>query len=318
MLVNLYKTKTPLALFALPIMLALMALSLFWVDTQIPSAIFSWQTVLINAVQSNLGLHYVVAFLIVYISAVQLNVVVNNYGFFTKNTSLPGFIYALALLSFDQFTFNMLVVGYLFLIVGLGYLFNINRQDPAGKSVFLSALFFGTATVCNWMLAPVLILPWLVLFIFRSSKWREWFMVVVGATIPWLYNYGVYFFVTGSTKMKFEGVAIVVSDLDNSIPKLVLYGFVAMLAIIGSWSYFKLASSQLLVFKKRSRVLFHFIWLGIISYVLGWLIYDAQVLGVIIPLAIVFAVQVLYTQNNFWFNTLLYGWVVLIIVNSLF
>lgn len=318
MLVNLYKTKTPVALFGLPIMIGLMALYLFFVDVQIPRVFFTWQGEFTSFVTESRLVHVIAAFLIVYAGAVQLNSVVNNFGFYSKNTSLPGFVYALSVLSVGQFSFNMLVIGYFLLIAGLGYLFRINRQDPAGGSVFIASLFFGTATICSLFFLPMLLLPWFALIIFRSFKWREWFVVIAGFSIPWLYHYGIYFFVTGSTGIKLAGLPMGTAGFEMNWPTLSLFSFMFIMFVFGYWRYLIITGQQLLVFKKRSRILFHFVWLSIVSFVLSKLIFNISMANIVIPLSVVFSVQILYAKKSAFYNAVLYIWLAIIVVKIFF
>lgn len=318
MLVNLYKNKTPIALFALPIMIGVMVLPLFFVEKQMPTAIFTWQNHFLNLVLSNVIVYVIASFLVVYLGAIQLNSVVNNFGFYSKNTYLPGFIYALCLLSFNQCSFSMFTVSYLCLIFGLSYLFKINRQDPAGNAIFVSSFFFGIATVGWLFLFPIILLPWFALLIFRSFKWREWLMVLIGASIPWLYHFGIYFFITGNAAIEFESLSFFGEDWELKWSTLTLYIFLAVLFVYGIWRYLIVMNQQLLVFKKRSRILFHFCWLAIVSYILSQFLYDITIVQVLIPLSIVFSVQILYAQRDTFSNLLLYLWIILICVQILF
>ncbi len=239
----------------------------------------------------------------------EINRLVNVHGFYSKDTYLPGFILSLTLFSFDQIQFSMLLLSYVFLLYGLGFLFQINRQDPSEKSMFASGFFFGCATVFEPLLMPIVLLPWLALLVFRSFYWREWLMLVFGVGIPWLYHFGLHFVFTGSYGFTFN--SMVLTEMDGlSISKtVVLVCFVALLAVFSIWKYLVISKVQLLVFKKRSRLLYHFIWLTLISFVLGWFFFRQANLALAIPLSIIVAVQMLNSRKNVYANVAIGLWI---------
>ncbi|NOQ70709.1 MAG: hypothetical protein GQ574_01835 [Crocinitomix sp.] len=310
-----YKTKTPGAVFSFPILMGLLALPILFVENTDSPNFYSWQQELVTLVSSSHIIHYFSAVLLLYISAIQLNRVVNVYGFYSKNTYLPGLIYAITLASFDQIHFSAALLAYAFLIFGIGYLFRITRQDSASESVFMAALLFGIATVFSPFLLPIIVLPWFSLVVFRYFVWREWFMLLIGFSIPWGYHYGVYFAVTGEWNILAEGFALVNSEIEFSIEKASLMTFMALLVIYSIWKFLVILNTQLLVFKKRSRLLFHFIWLTIITLVFAWYFQDVWIIAAAIPLTIIISVQILNATQSLYSNLMLTAWIALIVWN---
>ncbi len=318
MLVNLYKTKTPIAVFSLPLLIAILVLPVLFNPTLILPTIYSWQYDLMDNVVKTPWINYLLSFSVVYLSAIELNRVVNNYGFYSKNTYLPGLIYAIILCAFEQCHFQMATVAYGFLIYGLGYLFQINRQEPAKSAVFMASLLFGIATIFEPLLIVVLLLPWLSLAVFRSFIWREWVILLIGFSIPWVYHYALNFIITGKTDIPTEGLALVNHALNFSLGNILLIVYSGILIVFSIWKFLVIMTNQLLVFKKRSRLLFHFIWLMLISYGLSWFLYDHSILGVIIPIAIIISVQMLYSKGTLFSNLSLLIWILLILLNQFF
>jgi hypothetical protein len=314
-LVNLYKTKTPGAVFSFPILMGLLALPILFVENSESPNFYSWQKELITLISSSHIIHYFSAVLLLYISAIELNRVVNANGFFSKNTYLPGLIYAIILASFDQINFSVSLLAYAFLIFGIGFLLRITREDSARGSVFMAALLFGIATVFSPFLLPIVILPWFSLVAFRYFVWREWFILLIGLSIPWAYHYGIYYAVTGEWDILTEGMALVNSAFEFSLDKVSLMTFMGLLVIFSIWKFFVILNTQLLVFKKRSRLLFHFIWLTLITLALAWYFQDFWIIGVAIPLTIIISVQILNTKQSLYSNLMLAAWLGLIIWN---
>lgn len=309
MLVNLYKSKTPVAVFSFPVLIGLLGACIFFLPAEIVPGFFSWQSDLSNFIFANSITHYITVVLIVYLSGIELNRQVNVYGFYSKNTYLPGLIYALILFGFGQMSFSMPLVAAGFLIYGLGYLFRINRQDSAISSVFMSSLLLGTATVFEPFLAPVIVLPWFSLVVFRSFVWREWIILLFGVGTPWLYHYGLHYAIVGEVEPNLSPLTFSGFNIDLSLEQMVLIGFALFIAVYAIWQFLVITGGQLLVFKKRSRLLFHLIWLTIVSLVLGWLFYDALIIATSIPLAIIIAVQMLNARTDTFGNLVLFVWI---------
>lgn len=315
MLVNLYKTKTPLAVFSLPLLISVLGLPVFFAENEMFPAVYTWQRDLIELVHQTPLLHYLLSIAIVYLSALELNRVVNNYGFFTKNTYLPGLVYVLVLFAIKQVNFNMQIISYGLVIFGLGYLLGVNRQEPARREVFMSSFFFGCATVFQPLIVPVLLMPWFTLMVFRPFVWREWIILFLGVSIGWIYHYGLYFFFTGSLDILPEGLTMAEIKPDFNWQHTALYGYMGIIALYSFWQYLVIANSQLLVFKKRSRLLFHMIWLMIASFVLGWFLYDTFIIGIAIPVSIIIGIQMLYTKRVLTYELVIGLWIGLILVN---
>jgi hypothetical protein len=311
----LYKTKTPLAVFSFPILMGLFAVPILYLENTEVSAFFSWQYDLVSLIKSSRIINYFSTVLLLYVSAIELNRLVNAYGFYSKNTYLPGLIYALALASFDQINFSTSIVAYAFLIYAIGFLFRITRQDAASESVFMSAFFIGAATVFSPFLASIVLLPWFSLVVFRYFVWREWFMLLLGLSIPWAFHYGIHFAVSGEVEVLVQGFSMVNEPINFQLEELVLLAFLGLLVIYSAWKFLVILNTQLLVFKKRSRLLFHFIWLTLISIFLGWYFQDLWIIAIAIPFTIIISVQILNAHQSLYSNLMLTAWIGLIIWN---
>lgn len=308
MLVNLYKSKTPLAVFSFPFAIALLALPLFYTTPALQPTFFAWQYNLEKAIFELPLLHYGLVVFIVYVAAIALNRLVNVFGFFSKNTYLPGLVFAISLIGFGEFKFSMDLIAYALVIWALGFLFRINRQDSALSFVFMASFFFGTATVFEPLLVPILVLPWLGLAVFRSFIWREYFITIIGAGLPWLYFVAIYFTATGHFAPTPEIEAAVEHEVFFTSPVILLVVFLMLLFLYSIWRYLVILNTQLLVIKKRSRLLFHLTWMSALSLGLGWWVKDNIVLVINIPFAVIVAVQLLNDKNATLGNIILVTW----------
>tara|TARA_R110002049_G_scaffold147192_1_gene309922 strand:+ start:219 stop:1184 length:966 start_codon:yes stop_codon:yes gene_type:complete len=314
MLINLYKTKTPIAIITLPLLIAVLALQVFLVEIPTDSNVFSWESQFIEMIHQIPWLNFLLTTFIITLTALQLNNVVNNYGFYSKNSYLPGFIYTLLLFTFNAFYFSWTILVYALLSYGLGYLFKVNRQDCAKSPIFMASLLIGTAIALVPWLLPLFLLPIITLILFRSFIWRELFLVLLGFILPWFYYFAIYFIVEGNLIFAQDGIILAPRVFDLNWLLLAFYSGILFLILFSFWRFLIVMSGQLMRFKKRSKILFHFIWIALISTALNWYFYDVLLVASIIPIAIILSVQILYVRNLLIYNVLISSWFIIVLV----
>jgi hypothetical protein len=308
MLINLYKTKTPIAIVSLPLLIAILALTIFMHETPTQIHPFSWESHMANFVNSLPWLNYCLTVLGITITSLQLNNVVNNYGFYTKNSYLPGFLFVLFLMSFNQFYFSLSLIAYALCSFAIGYLFRITRQEDAKSPIFMASLLMGIAIVLTPVLLPIIFVPWITLTMFRSFVWREWLLTLMGYSLPWVYYYAIIFIATGKLSYEKEGLVLVHETVALDWLHLLYYGLIFITILISFFQFLIVMRTQLIRFKKRSRILFHIIWLSIFISLSYWYLYDTINILFILPLSIIVAVQILYSQKLFTANLLIGLW----------
>ena len=92
-------------------------------------------------------IHYFTTVFLVYIAALALNKLVNVYGFYSKTPICQALFMLLDFSDLVSLHFRCICLCTFFLIVGLGYLFQINRQESAIGLIFGTALTFGIASI---------------------------------------------------------------------------------------------------------------------------------------------------------------------------
>lgn len=290
---------------------AVLGLPILFADFKLPAVFFSWQLGLATTVMQSPVIHYFITIFLVYIGALELNKLVNTYGFYSKNTYLPGFIYAIGLFGFGQFSFSMHLPLYFFLMAGLGYLFRINRQESAIGIIFITTLSFGIASIFDPTMLPLLLLPWLSLLVFKPFVWREWLILFVGFIIPWIYHFAVYYLITGSAYIPYSKPILEQTPIDFSVEMITFNIFTIGLVIYSFLRYLVISRTELLIFKKRSRIIYHFCWLGLITLAVSWYFFDNFLLAIHIPFSIIVGVQMLNSKHIAYTNLVIYVWLAL-------
>jgi len=315
MLVNLYESKTPIAVFSLPLLIALLAGTIFIVEPTTSNFPFQWQIQLTDNVQNINWLNYLLTVVISATTAHQLNNVYNQNSFFSKASFLPGFIYICCLVSFNSLSFTPSLVAHLFFAWGLGQFMKLRRQEQAKAIIFQGSLLFGLAFVCSPLQIGLIILPWLALTIFRPFVWREWFMVIGGLMIPTFYYLSATYMLDGEFMVFTKGSADLNGFSNWHLLTWINYSVLGLI-VLGSFAkYLGVARTEINRFKLQSQLLYHFFWLGLVAMFLGWYFYDIQLLGVILPLSIIIATQLLHNKNLKVVNGIVIIWLIISVSN---
>ena len=125
-------------------------------------------------------LFYVLIYIVVFFTAFYINVIINRSVLFPKSFYLPGLLYIVLMSCFDSIEeFALPIVANLFLVFALGNLLKIFRNESCKNLVFKASLHILISSVffsLNIFLIPLI---WVVLFIIRPFKWREYVMPIV-------------------------------------------------------------------------------------------------------------------------------------------
>jgi len=141
-------------------------------------------------------LYSVLAFFLLFIQAVALTRLINDYRMMNRSNYLPGMAYMLITSFFLEWNFFSapLLINSLLIII-LGWLFKIYNH-PKGKGIIFNAglgigicslIFFPSITFIIWVLFALMIM--------RPFRINEWLLCLLGLTTPY-YFYGVYLFLS--------------------------------------------------------------------------------------------------------------------------
>lgn len=315
MLVNLYKSKTPLAIFTLPLIAGLVAISLFFRTPEPNTYFFIWQTELFGMIQNIPWLNFVLAGGLISLNAHQMNNVFNRNTFYSKDTFLPGFIYIIGLASFDSVDFSPLLVAHLFVIGALAALLQLKRQEPAKNLIFIGSFLLGLAIVFSPLMASLALLPWITLLIIRPFIWRDWFLALAGLALPIFYHYTFNYLINGTLKIERMDVKLIAPDVVWTIPESAVYISMSLCILLGFLRFFGIMRSQLVSFKKISQVILITGLLSGASLVGGWYAYNQLYVSFLIPLGFIISVQLLYAERPRVSATLVNIWFMAAILN---
>lgn len=176
MILKFYKSDNLTGLVLLPIIGVL-----FWlpallsptvVDFSNASPLFQWVLNLGSPIFSA-----VIALLIIVISALILNDVINKNEIFSRNTFLPALIYLISMSSIKEHqVLSPIVISNLFWILAFKQLFNIYSQAPCKKEMFDATVLMLFGGLFYFPSILMVALVWIALKILRPFVWREWIM----------------------------------------------------------------------------------------------------------------------------------------------
>jgi hypothetical protein len=314
-LVNLYKSKTPLSVFTLPLVIGLVSLSLFTGPAEANVYFFKWQTTFFGQIQASTWLNFLLAGGLISLNAHQLNNVFNGNSFYSKDTFLPGFIYVAGLVLFKSLDFSPLLVAHFFIIGALSQLLQLKRQEPSKDLVFKASFLIGLAVVFSPLTLSLCILPWIALVLVKPFVWREWTVVLPGLGIPVFFHYAIHYVATGQVEVDRMEVIINDPEITWTILESVVYMLSAMVLLVGVFKFLLIIRGQVVNYKKMSQLMLFAAVLAGCSLVVGWYFFDQLYLVVLLPLSFIISIQLLNAGRVQLANGLVMLWFIASAVN---
>lgn len=242
---------------------------------------------------------------LVSVSALLLNRVIDLNDLADKNTMLGLFFFILLISSNPSYILmNKLLLATFFIILMLNALFKLPKSEIIIPGVFNASLFLGLASLFYYPL--ILLTGFLIvtLFIYQISSWREYVVIFIGVSLPVFFAYVWYFF-TNNTDVYYskylEAFNFDFRIIDVSIMDIVIA--ILLLGIIIS-SIFKLAGSLMeksIVLRQRLTLV---IWLFAFICVIILLFEKQDSIGILLaaPSSIILANIATGMKKLKWFD----------------
>ncbi len=315
-MIKLFNANTPLVLILLPVVMLA-----FWFDSfsngtlvsfENGSFVFDWFWI------EHTIVNRLLAMIIIILTGIQLNAVINNNEFFDKNTYLPAMLYVVFMSSSSELhQLHPLVFANLFWVFGYRRLMNVYNQVQCKSEIFDASLFFVIGGLFTLPYGLVLFLfPWITLAIVRPFDLKEYvmplFAIMLGVVYLWFY----YAFFDQFT-IDFENTAY----LNFEIPEnWVNYGLYILLIVLLYSSGFKLiakSNKSSIRFRKITSNLIAFLLLTMLA-MLGDKVLsnnDAFIFYSTVPMTILFAFLLYYVEQKWIIHSVFYLAIVLMLVN---
>jgi hypothetical protein len=318
MLLNLYRSKTPVAIFSLPIFVSVLAAPIFFFDLEGVNYFFNWQNDLCAAVYLSPILNYLLTVTIISFTAHQINKAFNANAFYSKDSYFPGLIYVLCLWTFNSIYFTPLLLSHLFVVLALHQLLKIRRQEPAKSIVFAASFFIGISVVMSPLMIIITIFPWICLAIFRPFVWREWVMVFLGMFLPLFYYASTYYLTVGKIELDHTQIMLFKPAANLLLTNIVNWVFFGLVVIGSIIKFLAISRGEVVRFRNMTLVLLNLFWISVLAFLGGGYFYEQFYLAVCIPLSFFIGIQMLYSTKTGFMNTIVIIWLIISGVNNIF
>ena len=157
----------------------------------------------------------ILAFALLFMQAITLTRLLNDYRMMSRPNYLPGMAYLLITSFFPEWNYFSapLLVNTLLIFV-LGWLFKIYNHPRAKGMIFNIGLAIGIASFLFFPSISFFIWVFFALMIMRPFRINEWLLCLLGITTPY-YFYAVYLFLT-----KQWGIEKILPYLNVKLPSL--------------------------------------------------------------------------------------------------
>ncbi len=314
-MINVFKAHNPFNIFWLVILLfVLRAAYLFHVPAQVESDFSGPFTRLLLPAPSlhtfTPATNILIAGIIVFVQALLINFLVNQYNLLGKPTFLPALMYITISGLFTPFLIlspplicNFLVIWMLF------KLFSFYKSHDAKSSAYDLGMITAVGSLIYLPFNYLFLAIWAALMLFRPFNWREWIAGIMGyATI--FFFLGVYYYLNDNLPYFFTTWLPLGTKFPESI-HINYYNYLVLIPviIILVLCFFKLQQnffkSYVQVRKSFQLLFFVFVLAGVSFYVKAAFHLNHFLLcGV--PAAIFFAYYFLYAKNKWFYESLFF------------
>jgi len=164
----------------------------------------------------------VLAFILVFFSALVLNRTVAKHQLVTKNNMLTAFIYIVLLSHRPVYlSLNPALIANLFIIITLYQMFTLYMEKEAYSKIFNIGILLAIGSLFYFEVFFLLIFLWWTYNIYRIYFWREWIIPILGIITIYLFL-GVYYFWTDQLNFalqQYQSLLHVFFSLDINFPQ---------------------------------------------------------------------------------------------------
>jgi hypothetical protein len=245
-MLSIFKTNQPLANVILLVYLLVLRASTFIHPLAIslrPNGLLTdWMFLELG---SSSAWSYFAAFVLVFIQAVSINLLLSRFRLDNDVTLLPGMFYCLITSLFPDFlTLSSILLANTFLIFSMFSVFGIYKNEKTSTGIFDAGLWLGVA--CLFDFSYVLFMFWgfVGLGILRGIRLNEFLMYIIGFFVTF-FLFGVYLFWIDKLPLLanhfFSNYSFLKVQIQPSLPlylKLGIMGALLLLVLLMSGQFF--------------------------------------------------------------------------------
>jgi len=321
MFVKFFKAQTPFVFFVLIIITMLL-----WGDVFISKntnfILFNNVNVLFNLcfswLENSKYISLVLSLLFIVIQAIWLNVIVVKSDITAKGTLVPSLIYVILICSNQELlSFNGVVLSGFFILYTLQIAFSIYGKDDIYMDVFKISMILSIASLFYLPIFLYLSFVWLIIMIYRATKFRLIIISSVGFIIPYLYTLFFYFW--------FDKTSVFYQHLKNIFYSFGLHHFnfgiyldympimIACLYVVSVIGLFRKINSRVI---KTRKFIYIITWLLFLSLMIALFFSDTTLisLGLLSIPATFFVSDFFLSFKRNWLAELIFLMIIIFII----
>lgn len=259
-----------------------------------------------------------IASVFIFIQALLVNKLVNQYNLLSKPTFLPALLYITGSSLFFPFTILSPALICNFLLIWLiTKLIDFYKGEDVQATSYDSGMITALGTIIYFPFVFIFLTIWISMVIFRPFNWREWVSALVGfATI--FFFLAVYYFWHDQLSEFYQ----IWLPLKKQFPvkfEIDYYNYLVLIPVIVIFvlAIFRLNENFLKSYvqtRKSFHLLFFVFFIAAISFYVNPVFRLSHFLLCLVPLSIIMAYYFLYATKK-WFYELLY---ILLFVSTIY
>jgi len=147
---------------------------------------------------SNQILSVFVAFTLLCLLSVSLIKAYNEFTFINHRNYLPALILALIVIPYQPFLqFQAAYIGSIFMLLALFRIFSSYSKTIVYSNFFDAGFLFSIGSLFYYDLVFISSIVFISILVYKIFNWRNWSVAILGLVSPYIFLYGIYYFVYG-------------------------------------------------------------------------------------------------------------------------
>ena len=292
------------------------------VESSFETDVYPLYNILLNLTGDIIWLEILLAFVLLYIEALLVNIIATENNLAPKNTLIPAMLFIILMSHSPDLTcLNPVLCANLFILLSVLIILKCYEETNIINHVFNASLFLSIASLFYFPAVFIIIWVWATFIIFRIDNWRAWIISMISIAIPYIYLFAYRYIIDMTSIFDDYGSYLSNVSVINTDYHRLTYISCGMIIIITLVSIFHI----LMKLKEKNinirRKILVMIWFIFISSLL--LLYGGEHFLInesinFMPFTIFLAFYIGFGRDRKWLEIYLLVLVVLIIFNNYF
>ncbi len=262
-----------------------------------------------------------IAFLLVLLQAVLINVVVNRHRFFGERTLLPGLIFVVLIANLSDYQhLHGIFIANIFCILAWLLISDIYNHSDNHQTIFNSAFILAVASLFYPEYSYFLIVIFVAAFLNHENVLRDIIMAIFGFFTLWYLYFSMNYILWDNFQFDIvlRELAMLSLDFKEIANSMLVYSFFIVILFIISFTNVLFGMSGLKTFVRLNLKLL-FVWIFVfISLWLINLVSKEIFYSLAIPVAVLFSMNFAGSKNKLMSEVLWFLLILLTILNQIY